>query len=56
MGWRFKWVSSHGNDFNFDYHVSFTKEDEKKDRVYYNYETGGIHERRTSWPERVLQR
>ena len=25
MGWRFKWVSSFGSDFNFDYHVSFTK-------------------------------
>jgi predicted dithiol-disulfide oxidoreductase (DUF899 family) len=37
MGWRFKWVSSHPNDFNFDYHVSFTKEDEKKSEVYYNY-------------------
>ena len=23
MGWRFKWVSSYGSDF--DYHVSFTK-------------------------------
>jgi predicted dithiol-disulfide oxidoreductase (DUF899 family) len=23
MGWRFKWVSSFGSDFNFDYHVSF---------------------------------
>ena len=40
MGWRFKWVSSQGNDFNFDYHVSFTKEDEKKNKVYYNYEGG----------------
>jgi predicted dithiol-disulfide oxidoreductase (DUF899 family) len=39
MGWRFKWLSSHGNDFNFDYHVSFTKEEEKEGRVYYNYET-----------------
>jgi predicted dithiol-disulfide oxidoreductase (DUF899 family) len=37
MGWRFKWLSSHGNDFNFDYHVSFTKEDEKKGRIHYNY-------------------
>ena len=37
MGWRFKWVSSSGNDFNFDYHVSFTKEEEAKGRVYYNY-------------------
>jgi predicted dithiol-disulfide oxidoreductase (DUF899 family) len=26
MGWRFKWVSSAGNDFNYDYQVSFTKE------------------------------
>ena len=39
MGWRFKWLSSHGSDFNFDYHVSFTKEDEKKGKVYYNYGT-----------------
>jgi predicted dithiol-disulfide oxidoreductase (DUF899 family) len=40
MGWRFKWVSSHGSDFNFDYHVSFTKEEEKKNKVNYNYTTG----------------
>ena len=38
MGWRFKWVSSYGSDFNFDYHVSFTEEEEKKNKVYYNYE------------------
>jgi predicted dithiol-disulfide oxidoreductase (DUF899 family) len=37
MGWRFKWLSSHQNDFNFDYHVSFTPEEEKKGEVYYNY-------------------
>jgi hypothetical protein len=24
MGWKFKWVSSFANDFNRDYHVSFT--------------------------------
>ena len=40
MGWRFKWLSSQRNDFNFDYHVSFTKEDEKKNKVCYNYEVG----------------
>jgi len=39
MGWRFPWVSSSGNDFNFDYHVSFTKEEEAEGKVYYNYET-----------------
>ena len=27
MGWNFNWVSSHRNDFNFDYHVSFTEEE-----------------------------
>src|SRR4029453_19120245 len=39
MGWHFKWVSSFGSDFNFDYHVSFTEEEEKRNKVYYNYET-----------------
>src|SRR5215813_14818607 len=24
MGWQFKWVSSHGTDFNYDFRVSFT--------------------------------
>jgi len=40
MGWRFKWVSSDGSDFNFDYHVSFTEEEEKKNKINYNYSTG----------------
>jgi predicted dithiol-disulfide oxidoreductase (DUF899 family) len=38
MGWRFKWVSSFGNEFNFDYHVSFTKDEVTKGEGYYNYE------------------
>jgi predicted dithiol-disulfide oxidoreductase (DUF899 family) len=38
MGWRFKWASSYGNDFNWDYHVSFTREELAKGKVYYNYE------------------
>ena len=37
MGWRFKWVSSFGSDFNFDYHVSFTKEELARGKVEYNY-------------------
>ena len=40
MGWGFKWVSSYGNDFNFDYHVSFTKDEMAKGEVYYNYGMG----------------
>ncbi|MDY6962034.1 MAG: thioredoxin family protein, partial [Pseudomonadota bacterium] len=37
MGWTFPWASSHGSDFNFDYHVSFTKEDLAKEKVVYNF-------------------
>ena len=37
MGWRFPWVSSFGSDFNFDYHVSFTKEELASGKVMYNY-------------------
>jgi predicted dithiol-disulfide oxidoreductase (DUF899 family) len=38
MGWRFKWVSSNGNDFNYDYHVSFTEADRAKGKAFYNFE------------------
>jgi len=38
MGWRFKWVSSYGIDFNYDYHVSFTKDKMATGKVYYNYD------------------
>jgi len=51
MGWRFDWVSSAGNDFNRDFHVSFDPEDRvagtafvdpdqadpTTSQVYYNY-------------------
>jgi len=38
MGWGFKWVSSSGSDFNFDYHVSFTKDQLAKGDTFYNFE------------------
>jgi predicted dithiol-disulfide oxidoreductase (DUF899 family) len=37
MGWHFRWVSSFGSDFNFDYHVSF-RDDELGGEGEYNYE------------------
>lgn len=37
MGWHFPWVSSEGSDFNFDYGVSFTKEELDKSELPYNY-------------------
>jgi predicted dithiol-disulfide oxidoreductase (DUF899 family) len=38
MGWRFKWLSSYGSGFNYDFHVSFTQDELAKGEVYYNYE------------------
>lgn len=38
MGWRFNFASSHGSDFNYDFHVSFKKADMDKGKVEYNYE------------------
>jgi predicted dithiol-disulfide oxidoreductase (DUF899 family) len=37
MGWQFRWVSSHDSDFNHDFGVSFTPEEQAKGEVYYNY-------------------
>jgi predicted dithiol-disulfide oxidoreductase (DUF899 family) len=38
LGWRFPWVSSNGTEFNFDYGVSFTKEEQAKGKVNYNFD------------------
>jgi predicted dithiol-disulfide oxidoreductase (DUF899 family) len=40
MGWPFRWFSSFANDFNRDYHVSFTKEEMASGKVTYNYALG----------------
>ncbi len=37
MGWQFRWVSSHDSDFNHDFGVSFTQEEQAKGEVGYNY-------------------
>jgi predicted dithiol-disulfide oxidoreductase (DUF899 family) len=37
MGWTFPWASSHGDDFNFDFHASFTEDQQHKGGVDYNY-------------------
>ena len=37
MGWKFNWASSHRNDFNRDFHVSFEPEDRQGGEVYYNF-------------------
>lgn len=37
MGWRFKWVSALGTDFNRDFHVSFAREELAAGDAYYNF-------------------
>ena len=37
MGWQLTWVSAHGNDFNHDFHVSFTPQELATGEVFYNY-------------------
>lgn len=37
MGWKFKWVSSGGSDFNYDFHVSATPEELAAGKMNYNF-------------------
>jgi predicted dithiol-disulfide oxidoreductase (DUF899 family) len=40
LGWTFPWASSQG-DFNFDFNVAFTEEQQRSGVVEYNYRRGG---------------
>jgi predicted dithiol-disulfide oxidoreductase (DUF899 family) len=42
MGWRVKWLSSFANDFNRDYHVTFSPDERESGQAYYNYATGSF--------------
>jgi predicted dithiol-disulfide oxidoreductase (DUF899 family) len=37
MGWTFPWASSVGGDFNFDFNVAFTEEQQRERGIEYNY-------------------
>jgi predicted dithiol-disulfide oxidoreductase (DUF899 family) len=39
MGWSFPWASSLGSDFNFDFNVSVTAEQQRGGMVDYNFES-----------------
>jgi predicted dithiol-disulfide oxidoreductase (DUF899 family) len=42
MGWTFPWASSLGSDFNSDYSVGFTQEEQQRDGgIEYNYRREG---------------
>jgi predicted dithiol-disulfide oxidoreductase (DUF899 family) len=40
MGWTFPWASALGGDFNFDFNVSVTEEQQRDGTVEYNYRRG----------------
>jgi predicted dithiol-disulfide oxidoreductase (DUF899 family) len=55
MGWRFPWASSFGTDFNFDFNVSVTAEQQRKGLTEYNYERAGHALDDARVPEPVAQ-
>jgi predicted dithiol-disulfide oxidoreductase (DUF899 family) len=59
MGWKFSWVSAYGNDFNGDFHVSFTADEMANGKADYNFRkcsapapSGKMTQARSSIPTR----
>ncbi|HMA03859.1 MAG TPA: DUF899 domain-containing protein [Gemmatimonadaceae bacterium] len=50
MGWTFPWASSFGDNFNFDFSVTFTELEQRSGGIEYNYR------REDAMPEAVLKR
>ena len=56
MGWTFPWASSLSTDFNSDFNVSFTEEQQRKGLIEYNFRRGGhAMDATTAIPEPVTQ-
>jgi len=47
MGWTFPWASSNGSDFNYDFNVSFTPEQQRSGNIEYNYNKGNVSSRQS---------
>ena len=50
MGWTFPWASSLGSDFNFDFNVQFTEEQQREGDIEYNYRREGAWQLRDEGP------
>ena len=55
MGWTFPWASSRGTDFNFDFNVALTEEQQRDGGFEYNYQRGGHVMDATQVPEPVAR-
>ena len=42
MGWSFPWASSYGSEFNYDFDVSVTEEQQRQGAVEYNYQSRDV--------------
>jgi predicted dithiol-disulfide oxidoreductase (DUF899 family) len=55
LGWTFPWASSQGGDFNFDFTVSITEEQQREGSYEHNYQRGGhAMDATTEFPQVVL--
>jgi predicted dithiol-disulfide oxidoreductase (DUF899 family) len=56
MGWTFPWASSVSSDFNFDFNVSLTEQQQREGSYEYNYQRGGhVMDATATVPEPVAQ-
>jgi predicted dithiol-disulfide oxidoreductase (DUF899 family) len=55
MGWAFPWASSSGGDFNFDFNVSLTEEQQRRGNAEYNYRQRGYVMDAALFPEPVAR-
>ena len=56
MGWTFPWASSAGGEFNFDFNIAFTPEEQRAGTIEYNYARGShAMDESAKWPEPVVQ-
>jgi predicted dithiol-disulfide oxidoreductase (DUF899 family) len=55
MGWTFPWASALGGDFNFDFNVSITEEQQRTGDIEYNYRRSGHAMLATPVPEPVAR-
>ena len=55
LGWTFPWASSSGSDFNSDFSVSFTQDEQRAGGIEYNYQRAGHVMDANNAPEPVRQ-
>ncbi len=55
MGWQFKWVSSYGSDFNFDYHAVVHEGRNGEGRSLLQLRDARVSPRGSAWRQCVLQ-